>query len=113
MGEAWIFSGTIQSNATFKLLIRHTIWGQNSPLHRISLWKKLKSANINIIDLFSLNLILFDALFKFIVTFIDKEYRELYEKTERARLEWEAAMYKFCQVKSMELVYPVLVHFSI
>jgi len=73
----------------------------------------LPNYNINIIDLFSLNLILFDALFKFIVTFIDKEYRELYEKTERARLEWEAAMYKFCQVKSVELVYPVLVHFNI
>lgn len=29
----------------------------------------------------------------------DKEYRELYEKTEKARLEWEAAMLKFCQVK--------------
>lgn len=27
----------------------------------------------------------------------DKEYRELYEKTEKARLEWEAAMLKFCQ----------------
>ena len=29
----------------------------------------------------------------------DKEYRELYEKTEHARLEWDAAMLKFCQVK--------------
>lgn len=27
----------------------------------------------------------------------DKEYRELYERTEKARLEWEAAMLKFCQ----------------
>ena len=29
----------------------------------------------------------------------DREYRELYEKTEKARLEWDAAMLKFCQVK--------------
>ncbi|KAJ7386643.1 hypothetical protein OS493_006629 [Desmophyllum pertusum] len=27
----------------------------------------------------------------------DKEYRDLYEKTEKLRLEWEAAMLKFCQ----------------
>lgn len=27
----------------------------------------------------------------------DREYRDLYEKTEKARLEWEAAMLKFCQ----------------
>lgn len=27
----------------------------------------------------------------------DKEYRDLYEKTEKARLEWEAAMLRFCQ----------------
>ncbi|KAL9967094.1 hypothetical protein ACROYT_G025259 [Oculina patagonica] len=27
----------------------------------------------------------------------DKEYRDLYEKTEKVRLEWDAAMLKFCQ----------------
>lgn len=49
--------------------------------------------------------IFFDILFCKIVDldclFADKEYRELYEKTENARLEWEAAMLKCCQVKSI------------
>ena len=29
----------------------------------------------------------------------DKEYRDLYEKTEKVRLEWDAAMLKFCKVR--------------
>lgn len=33
------------------------------------------------------------------INFLDKEYRDLYEKTEKARLEWEASMLKCCQVK--------------
>ena len=52
---------------------------------------------------FSLYLSLFYSLdeLRVIVFLTDKEYRELYEKTEKARLEWEAAMLKFCQVKSL------------
>ena len=39
------------------------------------------------------------GLFHIIYFLKDREYRDLYEKTEKARLEWEAAMLKFCQVK--------------
>lgn len=31
--------------------------------------------------------------------FIDKEYRELYEKIENVRFEWDVIMLKFCKVK--------------
>jgi len=35
----------------------------------------------------------------------DKEYRELYEKTEHARLGWDAAMLNFCQVKYLHEIF--------
>lgn len=33
-----------------------------------------------------------------ISTWLDKDYRDVYQKTERTRLEWEACMSKCCQV---------------